>query len=100
MNRLQWVVTHDPPVDAFIGPPKPVCCVKGGPSHRWLLDIEQGHLGLTTDECRLCNDGIEDIEQELLGGSFHVELAFHRKISCGEIDVWFEVSPETKVPGD
>ncbi len=103
MNEMQWIIVESPAAEGFIGPPKPPGCHKGWTSHRWMLDIEEGHLGLSTKECRLCNDGIDDLEHELLGGSFPVELTFHRE-TYGyyhpEIVVWFEISPETKVPGD
>ncbi len=100
---MGWTLIEVPAEDPFLGPPKPVNCHTGWTSHVWTLDIEEGQLGLTTKQCRLCTDGIQVLEHELLGGSFPVELTFHREV-CDpygtEIYAWFEISPETKVPGD
>ena len=47
-----------------LGPPKPHRCVDGPQSHRWLLVVEEGRVGLSCPDCRLCHDGI--VESELM----------------------------------
>lgn len=108
--QIAWKLMRDPRVtiwsaltleqvelpEPFIGPPKPWACVEGWHSHAWTCDIEEGNLSFETKECRLCNDGIKELEQEYLSGSFPAKLEFHKETfgyETPETDVWWEVIP-------
>lgn len=95
---MDWIIDYNPNLpEPFIGPPKPFSCTAGWTSHAWTLDIEEGQLSLSTDECRLCGDALAELEREYLGGSFPVKLEFHKEIGGSYQDpetyVWWEVIP-------
>ena len=93
---IEWTIDHNPPL-VYNQPPKPMSCPAGWQSHRWLLRIEEGQLSLHTDECRLCDEGTEDLEREYLAGEFPVSIKFHKETyGHGEIDVYWYITPEVE----
>jgi len=67
--------------------------------HVWDVTIEEGQLSLSTKECRLCNDGINDLERELLAGHFPARLEFEAAVYGNEVDyVCFHIVPEAAKP--
>lgn len=88
------------PQDPFIGPPKPWSCAAGWTSHVWTCNVNEGRLSFTTD-CRLCNDGIADLEPEYLEGTFPVTLHVHEE-TFGyydpAVEVWWEIIPQSEPP--
>ncbi len=91
--KIEWVECE---IDGFIGPPKPSNCLAGMESHTWTLSIHEGHACLTTSECRLCNDGAEEIESEELEGEFLVKIKFFHETYGYEVvehNWWWEVTP-------
>lgn len=88
---VEWIVVENPEI--FIGPPKPANCVAGMTSHTWTVNIEEGHIGLHTDECRLCNDGAEEIMPEELTGEFKATLEFFHEKYGDDVNWWWEIHP-------
>jgi hypothetical protein len=98
MGKWEWeVVPLDESGEPFIGPPKPESCTKGWQSHTWDLDLMEGSMGLSTKECRLCNDGVQDVlYPEDLNGEFPVRLSFHHEVVGyfnPEYEAWWIVAP-------
>jgi hypothetical protein len=95
MGKSEWEVV--PFLEPFIGPPKPESCTKGWQSHTWDLELIEGSMGLSTRECRLCNDGVQDVlYPENLNGEFPVRLSLHHEVVghySPEHEVWWVVAP-------
>lgn len=95
MGKSEWEVV--PFLEPFIGPPKPESCTKGWQSHPWDLELIEGSMGLSTRECRLCNDGVQDVlYPEDLNGEFPVRLSLHHEVVghySPEHEVWWVVAP-------
>ena len=93
---LIWDDTE--PIDPFIGPKKPWACTDGWTSHTWTVSIEEGQFGFKSD-CRLCTDGIDELEREHLGGEFEATLHCHKEYGGGYYDpetyYWWEIVPIT-----
>ena len=89
-----WVFCEPP--ETPIGPEKPWSCVNGWQSHIWTLSIEEGSLGLSTAECRICNDGASMIHPEELAGDLPVTLTLHKELYGPygtDLDAWWELCP-------
>lgn len=74
MNKLiEWEVME--PLDPELGPPCPDFCEEGYESHTWRYEVDYDGSSLSTDECPICNRGMQiGYMQEHLVGSFEVRL--------------------------
>lgn len=92
---VQWEVIEPEPT--FVGPPKPIACVDGWASHRWTLHVDEGMCGLTTDDCRLCNDGVAELEHEYYAGALPVRIEMLVERSYwGEADAYLSITPDPR----
>lgn len=86
------VIEADEPMH---GPEKPLQCAAGMKSHRWQLSLEESQPTLITD-CRLCNDGIDDLISEQYTvemNQIEVSVEFIVEHYGDDVTTWIQVTP-------
>lgn len=96
MPAISWVTLDDTP--PMLGPPKPVACTAGWASHRWTLTIEEGEISFDTAECRLCRDGVAELEREYLAGEFLVRIEMIVEHYGDDVNAYLNIEPISKEP--